>query len=106
MAWEHRAGCGPYYYKPTWRDGRPHREYYGSGLVGQLAAELDDVERAERSARLKARRAEAARLEEADRPIRPHQSALGLVLEAGMAAAGFHRHARGQWRKWCHAPEA
>lgn len=101
VGWESRKG-GRYYYRRTWVNGRRVKEYAGTGVVAELAAQVDEVQR------LETRAAEAEAKTKADRRRRMEQEAdrslvrLAKASDAAAAevlqAAGYHRH-RHQWRK-------
>jgi hypothetical protein len=98
MAWEQR-GSRRIYYRSE-RDGRRvRRVYLGSGPVAELAATLDELRRAERRAEAQARRAEEARRSAAAALLERLVHAAGLMAEAALERAGYHRHDRGKWRR-------
>ena len=75
------------------------RVFFGKGPAAQLAAALDDQRRAERRARAEAwHTAEAARAA-AEGTLHALDELVGLLMRATMAAAGYHQHDRGPWRK-------
>ena len=47
MGWEERRGR-LYYYRSVRQGKRVRKEYVGGGTLGQLAAELDELERLQR----------------------------------------------------------
>jgi hypothetical protein len=99
MAWETRGGSR--YYTRTRRlpGGRFVREYIGVGLLGELA-EAEDLEA--RRIREEARRAwreEVDELRRRDAAVAAFCEETDLLLQAALLAAGYHRHARGAWRR-------
>lgn len=57
MAWESRQNrIRRYYTRSVKVNGRVRRQYFGCGLAGQVAADMDAHDRAERQARLDALR--------------------------------------------------
>jgi hypothetical protein len=95
MGWER----GRYYTRSRKVNGRVVREYVGAGVVAELAAQLDALEREEREARQEARRATDAELAKMDCPlIELNMLAEGLA-RAALLLAGYRRHKRGAWRK-------
>lgn len=95
MGWEKRKG-GLYYYRSRRVGGRVRKEYCGPGIFGQLAAEDDQAERAQREAERKAKREEITELV-AD-PLTDYFAAVEHQVVRELVAAGYHRH-RGEWRK-------
>jgi hypothetical protein len=98
MAWETRGGGGVYYTRSLWRGGRVVRQYLGNGPDAERAAAEDEARRSARRAALDARRAEAARLDEADAPLAALLGASDLLARAALVGGGFHQH-RGEWRR-------
>jgi hypothetical protein len=98
MGWEWRGKCR-YYYRNGQRNGRPERTYFGNGLVGQFAADIDRQEEAKETARGELARHEQKHLEDADMPVIRMSDAVDLVVKATLLSQGFRRHDRGQWRK-------
>src|SRR4051794_26916386 len=90
---------GRYYYRSARVNGKPRREYVGSGLIGQLAAQLD----AEKQEQREAERAQAAetRLEAEwnDEDLRAVERLAEVLARAALVAVGCHRHHRGEWRR-------
>jgi hypothetical protein len=75
------------------------REYVGTGLSGQLAAQTDATEREQR--RVEYARAAEVRLEAErhDEDLEAVDRLADLLVRAALVAAGFHQHHRGEWRK-------
>lgn len=102
MGWEVRRGRR-YLYRNRRVGGKPVKEYVAAdGPAGELLARLHDAERAEyatwRARQRRERDAVRARASEllalgegADAPVR-------VVVGGLLAAVGFHRHKRGEWR--------
>jgi hypothetical protein len=99
MAWEER-GQQTYYYRSVRRDGRVTKEYYGAGPVGQFAAGVDALRRAERAAVGDAARAARIRLDEAVALINDLCRGCEVLAVGALLAAGFHRPSRHSWRRW------
>jgi len=95
MAWVK----GRYYTRSRKVGGRVVREYVGAGRVGELAAQLDALERERRETERAVRRAERAELEALDVPLNELNDLADLLVRAALVAAGFHQHNRGEWRK-------
>jgi hypothetical protein len=93
MAWEFRGGSRYYYQKK--RNGRHvHSVYVGAGMVGELAANLDVAQRAERLAR----RIERESYDALDDRIDELCRSVETMTRAALTAYGFHLH-KGQWRR-------
>ena len=97
MGWETR-GNGRYYYRKVRDGGRVRSEYLGAGLLVEMLADIDDLDRQQRQLEDEARRAEvdaerrtAAALAEVDRMVQ-------TMTTAALIAAGYHTHRR-QWRR-------
>jgi hypothetical protein len=99
MAWETRRNGRRYYYRVRRVNGRVVREYVGTGPAAEAAAALDSAHRQLKQLG----RAERAAKDAADRELEADLSLLddlaNLFARAALEAAGYHRHARGQWRK-------
>ncbi len=100
MGWETRRGREHYCYTRSRRvDGRVARDYLGTGLLADLAAAQDEQERRSRAARVRLWRREQERLDALGAQL-DRTYALTETLAAGtLLVAGYHRHARGEWRK-------
>ena len=98
MGWEMRRSR-LYYYRSQKVGGRVVKEYAGAGLIGELAAELDAEQRAERQARADRDRAERERLEAAEAPLVELCGLADTLAKAALLAAGYRQHHRGEWRR-------
>ncbi len=99
MAWETRKGGGNYYTR-SWREGgRVVRSYIGSGEVARCIAQIDELDKEKQAADRERTRLQRAESEALDTLARDAFEQVEAVLRATLAAAGYHRHARGQWRK-------
>ncbi len=90
---------GRYYYRSERVNGQPRRRYVGTGVIGQLAARLDEAER-ERRALTQARvdlEREAADLLEDD--VDAIDRLADVIARAVLVVAGCHQHHRGEWRR-------
>ncbi len=94
MAWEK----GRYYTRSRKVNGRVIREYIGSGRVGELAAQLDAMEREQREYEREAWRIEREEFEAFDETITKVCQMADVIAQAAMVAAGFHPR-RGEWRR-------
>ncbi len=91
MGWEK----GRYYIRSRKVNGRVVREYVGTGEAARSAARQDALARQQREAR----RAEMAELAALDAPLDDLAELTDLLARAALAAAGYRRHHRGEWRK-------
>jgi hypothetical protein len=98
MPWEKRKGK-KYYYRSVKLGGRVRREYWGCGPDAGLVAALDAEERRRRAGLAAAFRDERVRTAEADAAAALFAGLVRDLLRAELVAAGYHQHARGQWRK-------
>src|SRR5437588_10523512 len=92
-------GSRLYCYRSVWRDGRPRTEYAGAGAVALAAAAADEERRAERAKEVARLREARRRLEIADEISKDAFDLVDVILRATLAGAGWHQHARGQWRQ-------
>ena len=98
MGWDIRKGGHRYFTRSRRIGGRIVREYYGTGIAGQMMAL--EVERARRQ------KAESQRLwrewltcsSAAEQHFRSFAARTRLLVRAALLAAGFNQHDRGEWR--------
>jgi hypothetical protein len=90
---------GRYYTRSKKVNGRVVREYVGGGRVAELVAQMDAIKRQQREAERAARLAERAELDALDAPLDELNDLAELLARAALAAAGFHQHKRGEWRR-------
>ena len=88
-----------YYTRSRRENGRVVREYVGGGKLGELAAQLDAIDREKRAAERAAVRAEREEIDALDAPLSELDELADLLVRAALLAAGFHQHNRGNWRK-------
>jgi hypothetical protein len=93
MAWESR-GNGRYYYTKERRGAKVVSIYHGRGELAELAARLDDIRRSEHIGELP-----SPELLAASATVAEVHDLTQALARAAMLASGYHRHARGQWRK-------
>jgi hypothetical protein len=100
---ETRNGKGQYYTRAFRRGGRTVREYVGSGLVGEFAATVDELERAMRAQRaamrFTMRSTEHDRLDELDKLVAGYAKTVEVAAREALVAGGYQCHQRGEWRK-------
>jgi hypothetical protein len=95
MGWDK----GRYYTRSRKVGGRVEREYVGAGIVGSMAARMDEEDRQLREAERQALRRRRAELDALDGPVSELCELAELVARAALAAAGFRQHKRGEWRR-------
>ena len=98
MGWEKRGRGGRYYTRSRRVNGRVVREYVGAGKVGELAAQLDAIDREHRLhlAELKKQRREEN--SESDNLLKALEHITNSIGHGAMLLAGYHQHNRGNWR--------
>jgi hypothetical protein len=99
MAWETRARGGRYYTRSRKVGGRVVREYVGGGPAGDLAAAEDAARRERAAAERAALRAERERAAGPEALLAELDALAEGLARAALAAAGYRRHHRGEWRK-------
>lgn len=98
MAWAHRTS-GRYYYRSVRYGNRVTKTYLGTGLLGELAAEMDAEQRAKRQATADAWRQARTDMEALDAQFTAWWDTSTTLVNAWLTAAGYYRHERGPWRK-------
>lgn len=98
VTWETRRRGGRYYTRSRRVGGRVVREYVGSGAVGELAAEVDAMERAERLARCSEWRQQCGEARDVRDALAALEARSRQWVSDTLSAEGFHRH-KGQWRR-------
>jgi len=106
MGWETRNERGRYYTRSRKVNGRIIREYVGTGLVAELAAQQDAEACAEKLAERERLQHEVARWAAATAPLTELSRLLDGLTAAALMAAGYHQHHRGAWRKRRHGTQA
>jgi hypothetical protein len=96
MGWDRN---GRYYTRSRRENGRVIREYVGGGTLGELAAQLDAIERDKRETERGFARAQRDEIATLDASLGELNRLADLVVQAALLAAGFHQHNRGNWRK-------
>jgi hypothetical protein len=98
MAWEKRERGGRYYTRSRKVEGRVVREYVGGGLVGELAARVDELEREKHNIKAAKVRLERARVEALIAPVVDLYEAAEVLCHAALVAGGYRRY-QGKWRR-------
>jgi hypothetical protein len=103
MAWQVVDGR-KYFYRHRRDGGRSRTVYVGAAgsPAAELAAAADAEHRAAREARAEALRAEEERYATATGPLDELTRLTDLLLKATLTSLGYHRHARGEWRRRRH----
>jgi hypothetical protein len=101
VACERRNGR-TYYYHSRRVGGRVVRHYLGAGAVGARAEQARIAARQQKDREQQQALAQMAELDELAQMVGDVIEAAGQALEMAMAAAGYHRHHRGQWRRRRH----
>src|SRR5690606_17343271 len=91
MPWEHRSNR-QYYYRKRRCGDRVISDYVGPGFVGDLAARLDALSRAERRAERQALRRDRDRERAFDAQLDAVEDALHVLVTAVLIAAGCRQH--------------
>ena len=74
------------------------REYVGSGSIGRLAAQCDELERLHREQEAARWREERERLDRSAGFLRELEEAAEVLIRAELLASGCHKH-KGEWRR-------
>jgi hypothetical protein len=97
MAWEHRPGCPPYYFRYLREGTKVHKVYCGIGDRGRQA-EAEAVRcRADRQARRAALARSRREWAAFDRLARWYHEWCKLAASVVLLHAGFHRPHRNSW---------
>jgi hypothetical protein len=97
MGWDVR-GKRRYYYKSKRIGDRVKRVYLGAGESAQKAATEDAAKKAKRAEDETALATFKATLAGVDNLTLDAHDGVGLLTDAALLAAGFHKH-RAQWRR-------
>jgi hypothetical protein len=96
--WERRERGGLYYTRSRKEGGRVVREYFGGGILGELAAQMDAEDR-RREEEVASRREERERLDTLTAPVEELCEASEVIARAALIVSGYRQHNRGEWRK-------
>jgi hypothetical protein len=99
MTWEQRNGRGKYWTTTHRENGRIVREYFGTGELGRLASEVDDMARQTRLLEREERAAERDRIATIEDPVVAFGRVVDLAVTCELLVSGYHRHDRGPWRR-------
>ncbi len=100
MPWQ-RVRDRQYFYRHRREGGTSRRIYVGAAgsPAAELAAAADDLRRLGKEIEARERREERSRFREAEAPLLALCEVTTLLTRAALAAAGFHQHDRGEWRR-------
>ncbi len=98
MGWESRERGGLYYTRSRKENGRVIREYVGGGTLGELAAQMDALEREHIEEQAALWKEEQEELDALEAPVKELLEASDLLVRAAMLASGYRQHKRGEWR--------
>ena len=96
--WERRERGGLYYTRSRKEGGRVIREYVGGGILGELAARMDALERERREEQAAFWKEEQRDLDALEAPVQEISKASELLVRAALLASGYRQHNRGEWR--------
>jgi hypothetical protein len=99
MPWEQRNGRGHYYTSSHRENGRIVREYFGTGELGRLAADVDALGVKTRLLERDVLATERDRIATIEDPVVVFGRVVDLAVTSELLLAGFHRHDRGPWRR-------
>ncbi len=95
MPWDKRG----YYYRKKRIGARVVSEYIGRGFMANLEAGSDQTERDARECDRRELQSERAKDAQLEAGIIAADELISAAMNEALEAAGYHRHARGQWRK-------
>ena len=96
--WERRERGGLYYTRSRKEGGRVIREYVGGGILGELAAQMDALERERREDQAARWKEEQEELDALEADVKELSEASELLVRAALLASGYRQHNRGEWR--------
>jgi hypothetical protein len=98
MGWEVR-GNRRFYYTSITSGGRSTKRYLGRGEAAELAAAAVEQRKAERTQQAGQACQERERHAATEGPLAELCDKADALLAAALTAAGYHRPARGPWRR-------
>jgi hypothetical protein len=87
-----------YYYRSVRQGDRVRKEYCGGGMLGQVAAQLAEIERLRKEEAATYWREERECLEESTAFLCELEEATNILTRALLLASGCHKH-KGEWRR-------
>ena len=97
MGWEERRGR-LYYYRSVREGKRVRKEYVGGEALGQLVAQIDELERLQRKEEEAFFKEERERLQRSAAFLQELEEAAEVLTRAYLLASGCHQY-KSQWRK-------
>ena len=97
MGWEERRGR-LYYYRSVREGKRVRKEYVGGEALGQLVAQIDELERLQRKEEEVFCKEERERLQRSAAFLQELEEAAEVLTRAYLLASGCHQY-KSQWRK-------
>jgi hypothetical protein len=98
MPWERRERGGLYYTRSKKVNGKVVREYVGGGVLGEIAARMDALERRQREEEAGRWKEKRKCLEQKAAFLLELEEATKILTTAHLIAAGCHKH-HGEWRR-------
>ena len=98
MGWEQRERGTSYYTRSRRVDGRVRREYIGGGIVGQVAARLDEYECLRKEETAAYWKEQQDNLQRDLAFLLELEKMAEILTRAQLLAAGCHKH-KGEWRR-------
>ena len=89
----------PYRYRSIRRGGRVTSEYLGSGLMAALTVNMDEEDREKKAEARRVESGEREALAALERDLEELCEQARVLATEALKSAGYHQHARGQWRK-------
>ncbi|QGJ68706.1 Hypothetical protein PBC10988_3670 [Planctomycetales bacterium 10988] len=99
MSWDTKRNGKSYYYRNKRVDGRPVKEYLGSGKKAKAAAQEDCERRLQRVRDREYWDQQLSSFEEADQLLQQLSEGITLVFRAVLIREGFYLHKGHEWRK-------
>src|SRR5215211_3123271 len=97
MGWEERRGR-LYYYRSVREGKRVRKKYVGGEALGQLVAQIDELERLQRKEEEAFFKEERERLQRSAAFLQELEEAAEVLTRAYLLASGCHQY-KSQWRK-------
>jgi hypothetical protein len=99
VGWEKRKrGVGPYNYCSVRKRSCVRKEYVGAGMLGTIAAQLDEYQRRQRKEEATYWKEQKECLQQDVLFVQELEAAVKILTTAHLIGAGYHKH-KGQWRR-------